>query len=61
MATMYQCVRFWGWKGLEGSSGQSDVSGADEMTVFQMTLCSILVRKPRGADPLEVVTRWLGA
>ncbi|XP_011370660.1 maestro heat-like repeat-containing protein family member 2A [Pteropus vampyrus] len=42
MATMYRCVHFWGFKALEDASRRSDASGADEMTVFQMTLCSVL-------------------
>ncbi|XP_032968339.1 maestro heat-like repeat-containing protein family member 2A, partial [Rhinolophus ferrumequinum] len=45
MATMYQCVHFWGWKALEDSSGRSDAIGGDQMTVFQMTFCSILTQK----------------
>ncbi|XP_044922736.1 maestro heat-like repeat-containing protein family member 2A [Mustela putorius furo] len=45
MATMFQCVHFWGWKALESSSGQRDSSEADGMTVFQTTLCSILTQK----------------
>lgn len=48
MATMYRCVHFWGFKALEDASRRSDPSGADEMTDFQMTLCSVLVRRPRG-------------
>lgn len=60
MATMYQCVHFWGWKALEDSSGKSDAIGGDQMTVFQMTFCSILVRRLRGTDLLEVAARWLG-
>ncbi|KAF5919344.1 hypothetical protein HPG69_010744, partial [Diceros bicornis minor] len=44
-ATMFQCVRFWGWKALESSSGPRDASAADEMTVFQITLCSVLTQK----------------
>lgn len=48
MATMYRCVHFWGFKALEDASRRSDASGADEMTVFQMTLCSVLVRTLRG-------------
>lgn len=53
MATMFQCVHFWGWKALESSSGRRDSSAADEMTVFQTTLCSILVRKLRATGLLE--------
>uniref|UniRef100_A0A452UBG3 Maestro heat like repeat family member 2A n=1 Tax=Ursus maritimus TaxID=29073 RepID=A0A452UBG3_URSMA len=45
MATMFQCVHFWGWKALESSWGRRDSSTADEMTVFQTTLCSILTQK----------------
>ncbi|XP_073733031.1 maestro heat-like repeat-containing protein family member 2A isoform X2 [Callorhinus ursinus] len=45
MATMFQCVHFWGWKALESSSGRRDSSTADGMTVFQTTLCSILTQK----------------
>lgn len=45
MATMYQCMRFWGWKALEDSLGRRNATGADQMTVFQMTLCSILTQK----------------
>ncbi|ELK14350.1 Protein LOC339766 [Pteropus alecto] len=45
MATMYRCVHFWGFKALEDASRRSDASGADEMTVFQMTLCSVLTQK----------------
>nr|XP_044607410.1 maestro heat-like repeat-containing protein family member 2A isoform X2 [Equus asinus] len=45
MATMFQCVRFWGWKALEGSSCPSDSSAADKMTAFQATLCSVLTQK----------------
>lgn len=48
MATMYRCVHFWGFKALEDASRRSDRSGADEMTDFQMTLCSVLVRRPGG-------------
>lgn len=48
MATMYRCVHFWGFKALEDASRRSDPSGADEMTDFQMTLCSVLVRRPGG-------------
>nr|KAF6496503.1 maestro heat like repeat family member 2A [Rousettus aegyptiacus] len=45
MATMYRCVHFWGFKALEDASRRSDPSGADEMTDFQMTLCSVLTQK----------------
>uniref|UniRef100_A0A8C3YTQ9 Maestro heat like repeat family member 2A n=1 Tax=Catagonus wagneri TaxID=51154 RepID=A0A8C3YTQ9_9CETA len=44
-ATMSQCVRFWGWKSLGGSLDQSNATDAQEMTVFQMTLCSVLTQK----------------
>lgn len=54
MATMFQCVHFWGWKALESSSGQRNSSEADGLTVFQTTLCSILVRKLRAMGLLEV-------
>lgn len=54
MATMFQCVHFWGWKALESSWGRRDSGTADEMTVFQTTLCSILVRKLRAMGLLEV-------
>ncbi|XP_006760727.1 PREDICTED: maestro heat-like repeat-containing protein family member 2A [Myotis davidii] len=43
--TMYQCVHFWGCKGLVDSSGQRDTRGADEMATFQTTLCSVLTQK----------------
>ncbi|XP_008570486.1 PREDICTED: maestro heat-like repeat-containing protein family member 2A [Galeopterus variegatus] len=45
MATMYQCVHFWGWKSLESPSGRSEANADDEMTVFQMAMCSILTQK----------------
>ncbi|XP_026902981.2 maestro heat-like repeat-containing protein family member 2A isoform X2 [Acinonyx jubatus] len=45
MTTMFQCVHFWGWKALENSPGQSNTSAAEEMTVFQMMLCSIPTQK----------------
>ncbi|CAK7321248.1 Maestro heat-like repeat-containing protein family member 2A [Vulpes lagopus] len=45
VATVFQCVHFWGWKAPESSSGRSDSSTADEMTVLQTTLCSILTQK----------------
>uniref|UniRef100_G3QJI1 Maestro heat like repeat family member 2A n=1 Tax=Gorilla gorilla gorilla TaxID=9595 RepID=G3QJI1_GORGO len=45
MATMFQCVHFWGWKSLEHPSGPSDTTTDDKMTVFQTTMCSILTRK----------------
>uniref|UniRef100_G1PWU3 Maestro heat like repeat family member 2A n=1 Tax=Myotis lucifugus TaxID=59463 RepID=G1PWU3_MYOLU len=43
--TMYQCVHFWGCKGLVDSSRQRDTKGADEMATFQTTLCSVLTQK----------------
>lgn len=61
MATMFQCVRFWGWKALEGSSCPSDSSAADKMTAFQATLCSVLVRKLRADGSVGGGHRWLGA
>ncbi|XP_008054484.1 maestro heat-like repeat-containing protein family member 2A [Carlito syrichta] len=45
MATMFQCVHFWGWKSLESPSGQSDASADDKMTAFQTTMCSVLTQK----------------
>uniref|UniRef100_A0A2K6PU24 Maestro heat like repeat family member 2A n=1 Tax=Rhinopithecus roxellana TaxID=61622 RepID=A0A2K6PU24_RHIRO len=45
MATMFQCVHFWGWKSLEHPSGPSDTTTDDKMTVFQTTMCSILTQK----------------
>lgn len=60
MAAMHQCVRFWGWKALEDSLGRRSATGADQMTIFQMTLCSILVRKLRGTGPLEVAAQSRG-
>uniref|UniRef100_A0A8D1FVC6 Maestro heat like repeat family member 2A n=1 Tax=Sus scrofa TaxID=9823 RepID=A0A8D1FVC6_PIG len=45
VATMFQCVQFWGWKALEGSLDQSNAIEAKEMTVFQITLCSLLTQK----------------
>lgn len=60
MATVFQCAHFWGWKAPESSSGRSDSSTADEMTVLQTTLCSILVRKPRALGLLEVGALGLG-
>lgn len=57
--TMYQCVRFWGCKGLVDSLGQRDTREADEMATFQTTLCSILVRRLRGrAHLLAVAAQW---
>ncbi|KAM7245729.1 hypothetical protein CapIbe_002027 [Capra ibex] len=45
MATMFQCVHFWGWKALESSVDRSDAAAPKEMTSFQMTLCSVLTQK----------------
>uniref|UniRef100_A0A8C0ZNJ2 Maestro heat-like repeat-containing protein family member 2A n=1 Tax=Castor canadensis TaxID=51338 RepID=A0A8C0ZNJ2_CASCN len=57
VATMFQCVHFWGWKSLENLSGQNNTSTSDEMTTFQTTMCSILVRKPMGSHfLLETMT-----
>ncbi|XP_039090491.1 maestro heat-like repeat-containing protein family member 2A [Hyaena hyaena] len=43
VTTMFQCVHFWGWKSLENCPGPSNTS--EEMTVFQIRLCSILTQK----------------
>ncbi|XP_053453256.1 maestro heat-like repeat-containing protein family member 2A isoform X1 [Nycticebus coucang] len=45
MATMFQCVHFWGWKSLESPWGQSDTSADDKLAAFQTTMCSILTQK----------------
>ncbi|XP_031308306.2 maestro heat-like repeat-containing protein family member 2A [Camelus dromedarius] len=45
VVTMFQCVHFWGWKALESSLDKSDAFAAKEMTVFQITLCSVLTQK----------------
>uniref|UniRef100_A0A8C0CBE5 Maestro heat like repeat family member 2A n=1 Tax=Balaenoptera musculus TaxID=9771 RepID=A0A8C0CBE5_BALMU len=45
VATMFQCVHFWGWKALESSSDQSDAIAPKDMTRFQITLCSVLTQK----------------
>ncbi|XP_061062043.1 maestro heat-like repeat-containing protein family member 2A isoform X2 [Eubalaena glacialis] len=45
VATMFQCVHFWGWKALESSSDQSDAIAPKDMTSFQITLCSVLTQK----------------
>ncbi|KAI4591194.1 hypothetical protein MJG53_002243 [Ovis ammon polii x Ovis aries] len=45
VATMFQCVHFWGWKALESSVDHSDATAPKEMTSFQMTLCSVLTQK----------------
>ena len=47
MATLFQCLHCWGWRALESSTGHSDATAPKEMTGFQMTLCSVLVRKLR--------------
>lgn len=47
MATLFQCVHFWGWRALESSADHSDATAPKEMAGFQMTLCSVLVRRPR--------------
>ncbi|XP_058556580.1 LOW QUALITY PROTEIN: maestro heat-like repeat-containing protein family member 2A [Neofelis nebulosa] len=43
--TMFQCVHFWGRKALENSPGRSNTRATEEMTVFQMMLCSIPTQK----------------
>lgn len=48
VATMFQCVHFWGWKSLDSSFGHSNDSINDQMTVFQTNMCSVLVRRPSG-------------
>ncbi|XP_057618304.1 maestro heat-like repeat-containing protein family member 2A [Chionomys nivalis] len=45
LATMFQCVHFWGWKSLESSFGHSNDSINDQMTVFQTNMCSVLAQK----------------
>ncbi|KAM4836615.1 maestro heat-like repeat-containing protein family member 2A [Thomomys bottae] len=45
MATMFQCVHFWGWKSLGNPSERSNASNSDEMTVFQTTVCTFLTQK----------------
>nr|XP_058908883.1 maestro heat-like repeat-containing protein family member 2A [Kogia breviceps] len=46
VATVFQCVHFWGWKALESSSDQSDaIACPKDMTSFQITLCSVLTQK----------------
>ncbi|KAF4022036.1 hypothetical protein G4228_013097 [Cervus hanglu yarkandensis] len=47
VATLFQCVHFWGWRALESSADHSDATAPKEMAGFQMTLCSILVMKLR--------------
>lgn len=61
MATVFQCVHFWGWKALESSSDQSDAIAPKDMTGFQIILCSVLVRKLRGDGPMGGGPRGLGA
>ncbi|XP_051009621.1 maestro heat-like repeat-containing protein family member 2A [Acomys russatus] len=45
VATMFQCVYFWGWKSLEISFGHSNDSINDQMIVLQTNMCSILAQK----------------
>ncbi|KAM5228684.1 maestro heat-like repeat-containing protein family member 2A [Ctenodactylus gundi] len=45
MATMFQCVHFWGWKSLESPWRHSDTKTDDAITVFQTTVCSVLTQK----------------
>ncbi|XP_043732322.1 LOW QUALITY PROTEIN: maestro heat-like repeat-containing protein family member 2A [Cervus elaphus] len=45
VATLFQCVHFWGWRALESSADHSDATAPKEMAGFQMTLCSILTQK----------------
>ncbi|XP_023578008.1 maestro heat-like repeat-containing protein family member 2A [Octodon degus] len=46
VATMLQCVHFWGWKSLESPLGHSDAgTDDDKMITFQTTMCSILTQK----------------
>ncbi|ELR56904.1 HEAT repeat-containing protein 7B1, partial [Bos mutus] len=45
MATMFQCVHFWGWRALQSSADHSDAAAPKEMIGFQMTLCSVLTQK----------------
>nr|XP_056840613.1 maestro heat-like repeat-containing protein family member 2A isoform X3 [Rattus norvegicus] len=45
VATMFQCVHFWGWKSLDSSFGHSNDSINDQMTVFQTNMCSVLAQK----------------
>ncbi|XP_006866874.1 PREDICTED: maestro heat-like repeat-containing protein family member 2A [Chrysochloris asiatica] len=44
METMFLCLHFWGWKGLERPPGQS-ATNMNDMTAFQTTMCSILTQK----------------
>ncbi|KAL6070320.1 hypothetical protein STEG23_008574 [Scotinomys teguina] len=43
--TMFQCVPFWGLKSLESSFGHSNDSINEQMTVFQINMCSVLAKK----------------
>ncbi|KAF4022035.1 hypothetical protein G4228_013098 [Cervus hanglu yarkandensis] len=45
VATLFQCVHFWGWRALESSADHSDATAPKEMAGFQMTLCSVLTQK----------------
>ncbi|KAB0388173.1 hypothetical protein FD755_003129 [Muntiacus reevesi] len=45
VATLFQCVHFWGWRALESSADHSDATALKEMAGFQMTLCSVLTQK----------------
>ncbi|XP_010839561.1 PREDICTED: maestro heat-like repeat-containing protein family member 2A, partial [Bison bison bison] len=45
VATMFQCVHFWGWRALQSSADHSDAAAPKEMIGFQMTLCSVLTQK----------------
>ena len=48
VATMFQCVHFWGWKSLESSCGHSNDGINEQMTVFQTNMGSVLVSGPSG-------------
>lgn len=43
---MFQCLHFWGWKSLERPPRRGETSTDDELAMFQMTMCSVLVRRP---------------
>ncbi|XP_060976102.1 maestro heat-like repeat-containing protein family member 2A [Dama dama] len=45
VATLFQCLHFWGWRALESSADHSDATAPKEMARFQMTLCSVLTQK----------------
>ncbi|KAB0340015.1 hypothetical protein FD754_023473, partial [Muntiacus muntjak] len=45
VATLFQCVHFWGWRALGSSADHSDATAPKEMAGFQMTLCSVLTQK----------------